>query len=439
MLLPDSSDASFTVNGIVMPGMKPLMASCLINTSLRAGSMPTICPRSSYCLAGGSRLHATSSVTTARETIRRRIRIHSSTAFALCATARAIARICSHPRRSAFSADLLRNDLMEPALRLQRLTKTFGATRAVDELDLVVPRGATYGFIGPSGAGKTTCIRMIMAILFPDSGELSVLGHRSALEAKDRIGYLPEERGVYRRMRVGDFLTYIAQLKGVSAEEALPRAKELLARTGLVDIEKKRCEELSKGMLHRVEFVAAIINRPELIILDEPFSGLDPVSVKLLKELVAAEQRRGATILFSTHIMAHAEELCQHVVMIHRGPQGARRADGRPAAPVRSARPSTSSRSTRPARLRALRQMPGVADVTADGGRLRRCTCRRAPTRRRRCSRSRRPFRSRSIALARLRLEDVFLRLVAADAQGTEAERALRANLQGVGAEGALA
>src|SRR5688572_31163409 len=104
---------------------------------------------------------------------------------------------------------------MEPALRLERLTETFGATRAVDELDLVVPQGATYGFIGPSGAGKTTCIRMIMSILFPDSGELSVLGRTSALQAKDRIGYLPEERGVYRRMRVGHFLTYIAQLKGV--------------------------------------------------------------------------------------------------------------------------------------------------------------------------------------------------------------------------------
>src|SRR6187431_2440980 len=118
---------------------------------------------------------------------------------------------------------------MESALHLQRLTKTFGETRAVDEMDLVVPRGATYGFIGPSGAGKTTCIRMIMSILFPDSGELSVLGHRSALEAKDRIGYLPEERGVYRRMKVGDFLTFIAQLKGVPEEEALPRATELLA------------------------------------------------------------------------------------------------------------------------------------------------------------------------------------------------------------------
>ncbi len=325
---------------------------------------------------------------------------------------------------------------MEPALRLQRLTKAFGATRAVDELDLVVPRGATYGFIGPSGAGKTTCIRMIMAILFPDSGELSVLGHRSALEAKDRIGYLPEERGVYRRMRVGDFLTYIAQLKGVSAEEALPRAKALLARTGLVDIEKKRCEELSKGMLHRVEFVAAIINRPELIILDEPFSGLDPVSVKLLKELVAAEQRRGATILFSTHIMAHAEELCQHVVMIHRG----RKVLDEPMAGLRrqyDPRLIQVEPLDEASPLDVLRQVPGVADVrtTTDGCDVHLLPGIDATTAMQQIAAT---IPVARIALARLRLEDVFLRLVAADAQGTEAERALRANLQGVGAEGAL-
>src|SRR4029434_8639268 len=128
---------------------------------------------------------------------------------------------------------------MKHAIELRDVRKTFGANVAVDSVSLVVPRGALYGVIGPSGAGKTTCIRMIMAILFPDSGELSVLGHKSALEAKDRIGYLPEERGVYRRMRVGDFLTFIAQLKGVPADDALPRAMELLARTGLVDVEKK--------------------------------------------------------------------------------------------------------------------------------------------------------------------------------------------------------
>ena len=324
---------------------------------------------------------------------------------------------------------------MEPALRLQRISKSFGDKRAVHEMDLVVPRGATYGFIGPSGAGKTTCIRMIMSILFPDSGELSVLGHRSALEAKDRIGYLPEERGVYRRMKVGDFLTFIAQLKGVSEEEALPRALELLKRTGLVDVEKKKCEELSKGMLHRVEFVAAIINRPELIILDEPFSGLDPVSVKLLKDLVAAEQQRGATLLFSTHIMAHAEELCEHVVMIHNG----RKVLDEPMTGLRrqfDPRVIRVEPLDENASMGVLRQVPGVADVTTthDGCEVH-LQAGIDPTTAMQQIAATVPVAS--IAMARLRLEDVFLRLVAADAQGTEAERALRANLQGVG-DGAL-
>src|SRR6188474_2509057 len=257
---------------------------------------------------------------------------------------------------------------MQLALELKRVRKTFGSTIAVEGMNLVVPRGALCGVIGPNGAGKTTCIRMIMSILFPDSGELSVLGRRSALEAKDRIGYLPEERGVYRRMKVGDFLTYIAQLKGVPADDALPRATELLARTGLVDVEKKKCEELSKGMLHRVEFVAAIINRPELIILDEPFSGLDPVSVKLLKDLVAAEQQRGATLLFSTHIMAHAEELCEHVVMIHNG----RKVLDEPMTGLRrqfDPRVIRVEPLDENASVAVLRQVPGVAEVktTADG------------------------------------------------------------------------
>jgi ABC-2 type transport system ATP-binding protein len=324
---------------------------------------------------------------------------------------------------------------MEPALRLQRISKSFGEKRAVHEMDLVVPRGATYGFIGPSGAGKTTCIRMIMSILFPDSGELSVLGHRSALEAKDRIGYLPEERGVYRRMKVGDFLTFIAQLKGVPEEEALPRALELLKRTGLVDVEKKKCEELSKGMLHRVEFVAAIINRPELIILDEPFSGLDPVSVKLLKDLVTAEQQRGATLLFSTHIMAHAEELCEHVVMIHNG----RKVLDEPMAGLRrqfDPRVIRVEPLDETAQMGVLRQVPGVADVkTTTGGCEVHLQAGIDPTTAMQQIAATVPVAS--IAMARLRLEDVFLRLVAGDAQGTEAERALRANLQGVG-EGAL-
>src|SRR6187401_175229 len=208
---------------------------------------------------------------------------------------------------------------MEPAVRLQRLTKSFGDKRAVDEMDLVVPRGATYGFIGPSGAGKTTCIRMIMAILFPDSGELSVLGRKSALEAKDRIGYLPEERGVYRKMKVGAFLIYMAQLKGLAADDAASRVPRLLQEIGLPGVDSKRCEDLSKGMLQRVQFLSAIIHQPDLLILDEPFSGQDPVSVRILRDQILKEHRRGATVLLSTHVMANAEEMCQHVVMIHQG------------------------------------------------------------------------------------------------------------------------
>jgi ABC-2 type transport system ATP-binding protein len=208
---------------------------------------------------------------------------------------------------------------MDAAIHLKGVTKTFGATTAVQGLDLAVPRGALYGFIGPNGAGKTTSIRMIMSILFPDSGELSILGHPSALDAKDRIGYLPEERGVYRKMRVESFLTYIGRLKGVT-DAGLPKRVQLaLERIGLPETARKRCEELSKGMLQKVQFLAAIIHEPDLIILDEPFSGLDPISMRLLRDLILEEHRRGATILFSTHVMPQAEEICQHVVMISQG------------------------------------------------------------------------------------------------------------------------
>ena len=144
---------------------------------------------------------------------------------------------------------------------------------------------------------------MIMSIIFPDSGEISILGRPSALEAKDRIGYLPEERGVYRKMRVGAFLKYMAQLKGVNDAGIPKRIRKSLEGVGLEGTERKRCEELSKGMLQKVQFIAAIIHRPDLLILDEPFSGLDPVSARLLRDMVIAEHRRGAAVLFSTHVM----------------------------------------------------------------------------------------------------------------------------------------
>ena len=323
---------------------------------------------------------------------------------------------------------------MEPALRLRNVTKTFGTTRAVDGLDLDVPRGATYGVIGPSGAGKTTAIRLIMSILFPDSGEVAVLGRRSALEAKDRIGYLPEERGVYRKMKVADFLTYIAQLKGVSETDATARATQLLARVGLDGVERKRCEDLSKGMLQRASFVGAIINQPDLLILDEPFSGLDPVSVRVLKDVIAEEHRRGATILFSTHIMAHAEELCQHVVMIHRGRKvldepmsGLRRQYDRS---VIHFEPLDAG-----ADLSRLRLLPGVreVDLTPDGGVIHLTSGVDPAGAMREIAGAVPPAR---IELARVRLEDVFVRLVTGGAETEDAAKLLRANLQGVATEG---
>jgi len=208
---------------------------------------------------------------------------------------------------------------MADTITLSGVTKTFGAKVAVRDLDLVVPEGGLYGFIGPNGAGKTTTIRMIMSILFPDQGEVTVLGARSALEAKDRIGYLPEERGIYRKMKAGAFLAYVARLKGCASSDARRRARQWLERVGLADIEHKKCEELSKGMQQKLQFITAVIHEPDLLILDEPFSGLDPVNMRLLRDLVLDQHRRGATIIFSTHVMAQAEQICEHIIMINNG------------------------------------------------------------------------------------------------------------------------
>lgn len=205
------------------------------------------------------------------------------------------------------------------AIVLENVTKAFGPKLAVRALDLSVPVGGLYGFIGPNGAGKTSTIRLVMSILFPDAGRISVLGERSALDAKDRIGYLPEERGLYRKMKVGAFLVYIGRLKGVDETDLLGRVRTWLERVGLADVEKKRCEELSKGMQQKVQFVAAVIHEPDLLILDEPFSGLDPVNLRLVRELVLEQHARGVTILFSTHVMPQAEQICEHIVMIHEG------------------------------------------------------------------------------------------------------------------------
>jgi len=205
------------------------------------------------------------------------------------------------------------------AIRLTGVTKTFGDKVAVKDLDMAVPQGGIVGFIGPNGAGKTTTIRMIMSILFQDYGEINVLGCGSALEAKDRIGYLPEERGVYKKMKVGAFLRYVARLKGHSGPGVITKVRQWLERVQLAEVENKKCEELSKGMQQKIQFIAAVFHDPELVILDEPFSGLDPVSMRLLRDLVQEQHTRGATVIFSTHVMIQAEQLCDHILMIDNG------------------------------------------------------------------------------------------------------------------------
>ncbi len=209
--------------------------------------------------------------------------------------------------------------MSEYAINLKGVTKRFRDKVAVRDLDLQVPSGSLCGFLGPNGAGKTTTIRMVMSIFYPDEGELSVLGRASAEESKDKIGYLPEERGVYKKMRVGEFLAYIAKLKGMGKGGLNKSIEDWLEKIGLPETRKKRCEELSKGMQQKVQFLASIIHDPELIILDEPFSGLDPVNARLLRELIDEQHKMGKTIIFSTHVLHQAEQICQRVFMINNG------------------------------------------------------------------------------------------------------------------------
>lgn len=208
---------------------------------------------------------------------------------------------------------------MDQAITMQGVRKTFGPKVAVEGIDLDIPMGSLVGLIGPNGAGKTTTIRMIMAILFPDSGELTVLGRKSAVESKDRIGYLPEERGVYKKMKVGAFLRHIGRLKGLPPRGLNDRIAAWLEKVQLPGVWSKKCEELSKGMQQKVQFISAVLHEPDLLILDEPFSGLDPVNMRLLRDLIREQHEGGTTIIFSTHVMIQAQQLCSHIVMIHNG------------------------------------------------------------------------------------------------------------------------
>jgi ABC-2 type transport system ATP-binding protein len=203
------------------------------------------------------------------------------------------------------------------AVELESVTKTFGAHVAVNGLDLAVPAGTVYGFIGPNGSGKTTTLRMILRIFFPDRGVVRVLGLDHGAAADDRIGYLPEERGLYKKMRVRDVLRFAASLKG--QRDSRRPIDDWLARMDLSAWADKKVETLSKGMSQKVQFIAAVVAEPTLLILDEPFSGLDPVNMETLKDAVLDLKRHGTTVLFSTHDMDVAERMCDMIFMIHRG------------------------------------------------------------------------------------------------------------------------
>jgi ABC-2 type transport system ATP-binding protein len=208
---------------------------------------------------------------------------------------------------------------MAVALQLEGVSKSFGDFRAVQDLSLRVEGGSVHGFLGPNGAGKTTSLRMILGMLLPDAGRLSVLGSPSALAVRDRVGYLPEEKGLYRKMTAADVIAYFAMLKGLGRSEARRRSRALLGRYGLGAFADAKIETLSKGMGQKVQVLSSIAHEPELVIFDEPFSGLDPVNQQVLEEIVRDLRARGTTLLFSTHVMAHAERLCDRLSIIGGG------------------------------------------------------------------------------------------------------------------------
>jgi ABC-2 type transport system ATP-binding protein len=207
---------------------------------------------------------------------------------------------------------------MEYALTLQNVTKRFGQFTAVDDLSLQIPKGCIYGFVGQNGAGKTTTIRMVMSIFHPDAGKISVLGHPDAQEVKDRLGYLPEEKGLYKKMKTAEIVAYFGKLKGMDSRTANDKARALLTRYGLGDWLDKKCEAMSKGMGQKVQLLGSIVHDPELVILDEPFSGLDPVNRDVMRDAILEMKREGRTVIFSTHGMEQAEQLCDFVMMIHK-------------------------------------------------------------------------------------------------------------------------
>uniref|UniRef100_UPI004055C678 ABC transporter ATP-binding protein n=1 Tax=Alistipes sp. TaxID=1872444 RepID=UPI004055C678 len=207
---------------------------------------------------------------------------------------------------------------MNNIITAEHITKRFSAHTALDDVSVEIPRGSVYGLLGPNGAGKTTLIRTITRITLPDEGRILFDGKPITQQDIFRIGYLPEERGLYRKMKVGEQALFLAKLKGLSHHDALVRLKEWFTRLGIEDWWNKKVEDLSKGMAQKVQFIVTVLHRPELLIFDEPFSGFDPINANLLKEEILRLRDEGATVIFSTHNMSSVEEICDHITLINK-------------------------------------------------------------------------------------------------------------------------
>ena len=203
-------------------------------------------------------------------------------------------------------------------LKIRNVEKRFVNQYALDDVSLTVPENSIYGLLGPNGAGKTTLIRIINRITAPDKGEIYLKGHKIQMKDVFRIGYLPEERGLYKKMKVGEQALYLAQLKGMNKHDAVKKLKYWFEKFEIQDWWDKKIEELSKGMQQKIQFVTTVVHEPELLIFDEPFSGFDPINANLLKNEVLNLKKKGATIIFSTHNMGSVEELCDHITLINK-------------------------------------------------------------------------------------------------------------------------
>jgi ABC-2 type transport system ATP-binding protein len=197
--------------------------------------------------------------------------------------------------------------------------KSYNGVNAVDNISFAVPAGSIYGLLGPNGAGKTTTIRMMMRIILPDSGDIRIFGDPLERVDKWRIGYLPEERGLYKKMKVIDLLAFFGEIKRMDRKDVRQKAAEWLERLDLSDFAEKKTEELSKGMQQKVQFISTVLHEPDLLILDEPFAGLDPVNTNLLKDIILEYHHKGHTVVFSTHMMEQVEKLCESICLIHKG------------------------------------------------------------------------------------------------------------------------